>query len=499
MKVIILAAGVGSRLRPITNTKPKCLVKVCGKSIIEWQIEAYLSAGIKQKEIYLLIGYKASQIRELIGCKYNEINYIENEIYDKTNNMYSLKLGLDSIILEKKDLLIISNGDCIYDFSIVTSLLRNRNENLIPCEKDVYFEENMKISIRDNYIEDISKKILETDFYGTSIDIYKLSSDSVLKLKKIIENIIAQDKNSWTEVALDILFKNIQAVPMIINGKKWMEIDNIDDLVTAETIFTKFSINQKKAIVLDLDGTVYLGNTPIPSAIEFINNNATKYSFFFMTNNTSKSKNKYIQKLKEFGVHKVTEHQIITPVLPMINYLNQNDIRNIYVIGTESLKEELRMNRLNCLDEKNYEQADAVILGYDTELNYEKIKRGSRLLHNKSIRYFATHQDMVCPTEFGDIPDIGSFVKMFEIATNRKPELFFGKPNTILLEKVLNKYSKNDIVVVGDRLYTDKILADNSEIDFICVLSGETNREDIEKIEKWPSLIIKELGDFKEI
>ncbi len=496
MKVIILAAGVGSRLRPITNTKPKCLVKVCGKSIIEWQIEAYLSAGIKQKDLYLLIGYESSQIRALLSLQYNEINYVENKIYNKTNNMFSLKLGLDSLKLVNNESLIISNGDCIYDFTIISSLLENREKNLIPCEKDVYFEENMKISVKNKHIVDISKKISEEHFYGTSIDIYKLSFDSVIKLQKIIEGIIAEDNNSWSEVALDVLFKEIKAVPMDISGQKWMEIDNIEDLVKAETIFAKFNLEQKKAIVLDLDGTVYLGDTPILPAINFINDNKSKFDFYYMTNNTSKSRLKYIEKLKNIGIDYVTEDQIISPVIPLINYLISNGNNDIYCVGTESLKKELRSNDICCIEDEDFQKASTIVLGYDTEITYQKIKNASLLLHQESVRYFATHTDLVCPTEKGSIPDIGTFIDMFYSVTSRKPDKTFGKPDPILLMEILKKYSPDEIVIIGDRIYTDKILADSSEIDFICVLSGETNRADIEDLDKWPSLIINKLGEF---
>ena len=110
--------------------------------------------------------------------------------------------------------------------------------------------------------------------------------------------------------------------------------------------------------------------------------------------------------------------------------------------------------------------------------SYNKLKIVSFLLQNDpQIKYVATHPDDVCPTNYGNIPDVGSFIKLIETTTGRKPEKIFGKPNIEILSPVISKFQKEEIALVGDRLYTDKLLADSAGIDFILVLSGETTIE----------------------
>ena len=152
MKVIILAAGVGSRLRPLTYTKPKGMVKVNGMPIIEHQIKAYLNAGILMSNITIAIGYKSDYIINFIEKRYPEINFIENENYDTTNNMFSLNLCLKSI---NNTNLIISNGDCIYDPVIIKDFISKSSDNSLACDKGSYSVENMKILVEGDRIQHI--------------------------------------------------------------------------------------------------------------------------------------------------------------------------------------------------------------------------------------------------------------------------------------------------------------------------------------------------------
>lgn len=495
MKVIILAAGLGTRLRPITNKKPKCMVKVNGISILEWQISAYLSAGVKEDDIIIIIGYKSEIVTENINKKYNKIKLVVNKDFDTTNNMYSLRLGLE--FTQDEDFIVLSNGDCVYENSIIKDLINNRCNDLIPCEVGEYYKENMKITIdKHKRIDNISKQINEEEFYGTSIDLYKLSVNAIVKLRKIINNFLESDKNAWTEVALKNLFQEHEIKSMDINSRKWMEIDNIDDLLIAERKFNGFNIKLKKVIVLDLDGTVYLGDKPIDSSINFINKYGNSYNFYYMTNNTSKSKNDYLRKLSRMGINDIDEKNIINPTNALADYLNDKELTNAYCVGTESFKQELRAHGIKCLDNEEYDLANVVVLGYDTEINYEKLKKASWLLHNEDISYVASHIDNVCPTEKGGVPDIGSYIALFKTTTKRIPEKTFGKPNKDLLSQILSEYEDKDIVIIGDRLYTDKVLADNCNIDFICVLSGESTRYDVELLENCPKLTINELENL---
>jgi HAD superfamily hydrolase (TIGR01450 family) len=492
MQAVILAAGIGSRLRPLTEKKPKGMVKVNGIPIIEHQIKAYLQAGLKESDIIIVAGYKPDFITQFISENYPGINLIINDVYNTTNNMYSLDMALDTVDED----VVVSNGDCVYEYSIISDFLKFSSANSIASEKGSFTDENMKITVNsENRIVHISKQIKSEEAYGNSIDLYKISSESLETFKAIIKGMIEEDKNLWAELALDKSFEKLTFIPFDIEGRKWMEIDNYEDLHIAERKFADFNLSSKKCLIIDGDGTVYVGKDPVPATVDFIIKNQKNYDCYFMTNNTSRDLKGYVTKLAGYGIE-IPEEKILSPLLPLIDHLKENNIYNIYPVGNTVFCEYLKKNipELNFTDDKT--ECDAVILGYDTELTYEKLKTASLLLHNKEIKYFATHTDVVCPTENGYIPDIGSMITLFEKATNRTPELIFGKPNPLLLKSIEAKYKKEEILIIGDRLYTDKAFADNAGIDFALVLSGETNREDIEDEIKFPRIILNDMGEL---
>lgn len=492
MNVIILAAGIGSRLRPLTYEKPKGMVKVNGVPIIEHQIKAYLNAGIPMSNITIAVGYKSNFIDDYLNSKYPQIKIITNKDYDTTNNMFSLNLCLNKIEI---DTTIVSNGDCVYDYDIIKEFISSPLLNSVACDKGSYTDENMKVIVKNDKILHISKTIKEDDAYGNSIDLYKIDKDSIGQFKTIIADMIKENANLWSELALDKLFSFKEFKPFDIKGKNWMEIDNYDDLYEAEKKFSTFSLKNKKALVFDLDGTVYLGKKPIQGTIDFIINNSENYDMYFMTNNTSKNLNDYVERLQNLKIN-VSIDKIISPLLPLVNYLKENKILNIFLVGNKNFEEYLINNIPNIQFTKDENSCQAVVVGYDTELTYDKLQIASLLLKNENVKYIATHEDLVCPTEKGNIPDIGAILKLLEMTINRKPTTIFGKPNPILLEQLVTKYSSNEMVIIGDRIYTDKVLANNANIDFILVLSGETKREDIEVLEKFPELIIKDCSEL---
>ncbi len=257
-----------------------------------------------------------------------------------------------------------------------------------------------------------------------------------------------------------------------------------------EAAFMK--ITEKRCVVLDMDGTVYLGDKPIQGAVDFIINNWTSLDFYFLTNNTSKSPSTYITKLNRMGIP-AGEEQILSPVLPLVDYLRRNNIATAYVVGNQDFCCDLhrRMPELQNVEKK----PQAVILAFDTELTYKKLATSALLLeHNPDTLFLATHPDKVCPTENGPIPDVGSMLALYKVATGRSPQCIFGKPDPNILKPLLEKYNRRDMVMAGDRLSTDKKLAENAGIDFILVLSGEATLEDALAESIQPTVIAANLG-----
>lgn len=253
-------------------------------------------------------------------------------------------------------------------------------------------------------------------------------------------------------------------------------------------------MERKTCFVLDLDGTVYLGSVPIEPAVRFIQQHWCAVDFHFLSNNTSKAPETYVKRLNAMGIPATLE-QILSPVTPLVDFLRAEGISSAYLVGNRDFTScmERAMPELQQTDGR--EGTEAVILAYDTELTYDKLCRSALLLHNPSVRFLATHPDLVCPAPEGPLPDVGSFLALYETATGRRPERIFGKPHTAVLEPLLRRYAREDMVMVGDRLSTDKKLAENAGIDFILVLSGEACRADLAQETRQPAVVVDTLGD----
>lgn len=233
MKALILAAGLGTRLRPITDTRPKSMVEVNGKPILFKQIDNLLENGIE--DITVIAGYRSEMMVEAINKFYKNIKIIINDVYDKTNNMYSAYMAIDDMYDNE---FLLMNADVYYDSGILEELVKNDYKNSIVVEVGIYNDENMKVTCVDGRVTDISKAISEDNAYGVSIDVYKFSKEGSKvfyeKVKEIIED--KKEINQWTEVALNEVLKLVEFNPCPLEGR-WMEIDNHEDLVKAESIF----------------------------------------------------------------------------------------------------------------------------------------------------------------------------------------------------------------------------------------------------------------------
>ncbi len=241
MKAIILAAGVGSRLYPVTKNVPKCLVVVKGKSILQWQLEQYLDAGIN--EIIVVAGYLKEQVRAMIQEKFfgKPISIIENNEYRTTNNMYSLYLCIDKI----NGGFLLSNGDVVFDETIINDLVKAPNGNYICCQAGTYDKESMKVVYdhNTNRISNISKTIDPSNAYGNSIDLYRFNKTGSQRLFSIINDIIINQNNmnSWTEVAIDSMLSDIPVEVFDIGKRRWKEIDTLTDLDDAKGMFGDYA------------------------------------------------------------------------------------------------------------------------------------------------------------------------------------------------------------------------------------------------------------------
>ena len=261
-----------------------------------------------------------------------------------------------------------------------------------------------------------------------------------------------------------------------------------------------FDLSAKRAFVCDLDGTLFMGCRPIVPAIRFVTEHADDYAFYYLTNNTSKTPDAYLAKLRGAGIA-VQEEGILTPLITLEAYILEKGYTSVYAVANTIVSRHLSERLPNVHFEFAPEKNQLVVLTYDTELTYEKLRRAAVLLNaDPSLDYVATHGDACCPSEEGPIPDVGGLIALMRTTNGREPARVFGKPSPSLLAPVLRRFAPEQIAVVGDRLYTDKAMADNAGVDFVCVLSGETTRESLAAYRgTTPSLVLETLGDVTHV
>ncbi len=257
------------------------------------------------------------------------------------------------------------------------------------------------------------------------------------------------------------------------------------------------SIKEKKLFLLDMDGTIYLDNDLFDKVLDFLD--YVKKSggrYVFITNNSSKSVDKYIEKLKTLGIES-NEEDFLTSVDATCIYLKDKDYKKIYAFGTAAFKEQLKGFGLPITDELQ-DDIDCLCMGYDTELTFKKLEDACILL-NRQIDYIATNPDWVCPTWYGFVPDCGSVSQMLFNATKRKPK-FIGKPQPEMVYLAMKKFgfSKDETIVIGDRLYTDIACGKNAGVSSAFVLSGEGTMEDLKTSEVKPTYVFKDIKEILE-
>lgn len=255
-------------------------------------------------------------------------------------------------------------------------------------------------------------------------------------------------------------------------------------------------LKDKKLFLLDMDGTIYLGNRLFEGTMDFLRRvREIGGRYIFLTNNSSKGVDKYIEKLASLGIS-ASEEDFFTSTAATVLYLKKRyEGKKLYAFGTNSFKRELREGGLDITERAEGDVA-CLVMGFDTELTFKKLEDACRLLA-RGVDFIATNPDLCCPTEFGAVPDCGSVSAMLYNATGRMP-VFIGKPEPAMAEIATLKagFSKEETLLIGDRLYTDIACGIAAGIGTALVLSGETTREMLIESEWKPEFVF---NDIKEI
>lgn len=246
-----------------------------------------------------------------------------------------------------------------------------------------------------------------------------------------------------------------------------------------------------KCFLLDMDGTFYLGDRILEGSLDFLETlRQTGRQAVFLTNNSSKSAQVYVQKLKRMGVTQPFLRVLTSGHAAASYCLRTFPGKKAFLLGNDMLRTELEAMGL-AVDNAH---PDYVLIAYDTTLDYNKMTQVCDWVRG-GLPYIATHPDFNCPTETGFAPDIGAIIAFIEASTGRRPDLILGKPYQGIVEEALRLTGckAEELAMVGDRLYTDIATGVNFGMTSILVLSGEATLADLKTSPVQPHLIFDSL------
>ena len=251
-----------------------------------------------------------------------------------------------------------------------------------------------------------------------------------------------------------------------------------------------------KLFLFDMDGTLYIGDRLFDFTEELLSSiKRAGKKYLFITNNSSKSVNAYVEKLARLGI-KAANDDFLTSSQATAWYLKRNyPGKRLYVCGTQSLKAELRENGFEITEDT--EKAECIVMGFDTELTFKKLEDVSKMLCTRNLPYIATNPDYACPTEYGSVPDCGSVCDMIYNAAGKRP-FVIGKPSPLMIQLAMEKAGCTPLetAVIGDRIYTDIKSGLNAGALSVLVMSGETTPEILANSEDKPDIVLENAGEM---
>ena len=255
------------------------------------------------------------------------------------------------------------------------------------------------------------------------------------------------------------------------------------------------SLADIRLFLLDMDGTVYLGSRLLPGSLDFLRYlGETGRDHLFLTNNSSRNADYYAQKLTKLG-WPAQPGEILTSGEATALYLGGlKPSARVYLLGMPDLETEFAAHGFVLTDEN----PDYVVLGFDMTLTYDKLVRACDLVRG-GVPFIATHPDLNCPTETGYIPDCGAMTALITASTGVTPKVI-GKPNREIIDAMFRKkpVRRDQVAMVGDRLYTDIVMGHNAGVTSVLVLSGEAKESDIPAAPVKPDHVTGGLGALYE-
>ncbi len=222
MKAIILAAGTSKRMIEITRDRPKCLLELGGKSVLEHQIDCLEQNSIG--EIVVVTGFLEDKIRQRLG---DRVRYVTNPVYDKTNSLYSLWLARE----EARDGFVVLNSDVFFHPEMLKKLLASPYPDaLLVSFQGNLSEEEMKVRVKDHKVVDISKEMDIREADGENVGIVKFSPSGAKVLFEKVDELVGNGVvNAWAPLAFQEICAYHVLYAVSTGGLPWIEMDFVED------------------------------------------------------------------------------------------------------------------------------------------------------------------------------------------------------------------------------------------------------------------------------
>jgi len=262
--------------------------------------------------------------------------------------------------------------------------------------------------------------------------------------------------------------------------------------------------------VFDLDGTVYLGESALPGAVQTIAHlHQLGKKVLFVSNKPLQPRTVYAEKLTYLGIPASPDDVITSGYVLGYHLAHHFPDLALYVIGEQALRDELQSHGLKILPEFLDQDSkevihpsgvDAVVVAFDRTIDYRKINTAYQALMN-GARFFATNADKTCPMAGGGIPDAGATIAALEHISGRKLELLAGKPSNLIMQVALSRLGcpAESCLMVGDRLETDMLMGQQAGMLTAVVLTGASTREDVARMIQPPDFVLENIGAIPQV
>ena len=238
MKAVILSAGQGKRLLPLTEDCPKCILPIMGQTIIEWQIDELAKCGIEQ--VTVVLGYRADKVKDILHSRYGNqrVQTVYNAAYAVSDNLVSCWTAHD----EMNEDFVLLNGDTLFEGAVIKRLLEteDRPVTVVVSQKIEYDSDDMKVELDGCRLVKIGKDLLPDQVDAESIGMILFRDQGPIMFRDAIQNALRDpsSQTKWYLSVIDELARRIPVMTCLINGLHWCEVDYQADLKQAEKVVT---------------------------------------------------------------------------------------------------------------------------------------------------------------------------------------------------------------------------------------------------------------------